>query len=98
MDHVVITRVEVEEGSIDELAELFDRSNRELVSGHEDWLGAWFTANRETNEVTVLARWKDPTSYQRLRESDDFAAVMAQFAQRFVAPPVVSVNQLLVET
>ena len=97
MDHVVITKVQVEPGSVDELAELFDRSNRELVSGHDDWLGAWFTADREASEVTVIARWKDPASYQRLRETDEFAAVMAQFAQRFVGAPVVSVNQLLVE-
>ena len=94
---VVITRVRVEDGSIDELAELFDTTNRELVAEHDDWIGAWFTADRENNEVTVIARWKDPASYQRLRASEEFAATMARFAARFVDPPEVSINQLLVE-
>lgn len=95
--YVVITRVPVEEGAIDELAELFDATNRELVAGHEDWLGAWFTANRETGEVTVMARWSDADAYHRLRESPEFQATMARFAERFTGPPTVSVNELLVE-
>lgn len=95
--HLVITRVQVEPGSIDELAALFDETNRDLVASHSDWLGAWFTANRDTNQVTVIARWSDPTSYGRLRESDDFQQIMSRFASRFVGPPEVSVNELLVE-
>lgn len=95
--HVVITRVQVEEGSIDELAALFDETNRALVADHDDWLGAWFTANRETSEVTVIARWRDPSSYQRLRESPEFTEVMSRFARRFVGPPQVTINELLLE-
>ena len=93
----VITRVAVQPGSIDELASLFDNTNRALVSDHPDWLGAWFTANRETNEVTVIARWTDAESYGRLRSSEEFGQIMARFAERFAAPPEVSVNELLVE-
>ncbi|MEM9132597.1 MAG: antibiotic biosynthesis monooxygenase [Actinomycetota bacterium] len=95
--HVVITTVKVAEGSIPELAELFDTTNRDLVAEHEDWLGAWFTANHETSEVTVIARWTDPTSYERLRSSETFARTMSRFATRFVAPPEVRVNEVLVE-
>lgn len=95
--HVVITRVRVVPGSIDELAQLFDETNRELVAGHPDWLGAWFTANRETNEVTVIARWANPSSYGHLRESEDFQQIMSRFASRFAGPPDVSINELLVE-
>lgn len=93
----VLTRVKVEEGSIDELAQLFDATNRALVAGHDDWLGAWFTANRDTNEVTVIARWRDAASYERLRASDSYQATMARFARKFLGPPEVSINEVLVE-
>lgn len=93
----VLTRVRVEEGSIDGLAQLFDSTNRALVAGHDAWLGAWFTANRNTNEVTVIARWRDAASYERLRASDSYQATMAQFAQHFTGPPDVSINEVLVE-
>ena len=53
--YAVITRVAVEPGSIDELAALFDETNRDLVAGHDDWKGATFSANRETNEVTAVS-------------------------------------------
>ena len=93
----VITTVEVEQGSIPELASLFDSSNRELVAGHEDWLGAWFTASHDRSEITVIARWANADSYERLRTSDDFQEVMSQFAAKFVRPPSVSINEILVE-
>jgi len=95
--YAVMTRVQVEEGSIDELAELFDATNRELVADHDDWLGAWFTADRAAGEVTVIARWRKADSYERLRNSSEFQSTMAQFARRFVGPPTVSVNEILVE-
>ena len=93
----VITQVKVLPDSIDELAGLFDETNRDLVAGHDDWLGAVFTANRDTSEVTVIARWRDAASYEALRNSQDFQAAMARFATRFAAPPRISVNEVLVE-
>lgn len=93
----VLTKVKVHPGSIDGLAALFDETNRDLVAGHDDWLGAWFTANRENNEVTVIARWRDAESYRTLRNSEGFQATMAQFAEQFAGPPSVSVNEVLVE-
>lgn len=93
----VITTVAVKPGSIDELADLFDSTNRELVSGHDDWLGAWFTANRDTNEVTVIAQWTDASSYAALRESPEFVATMGRFAERFASPPRVTINEILVQ-
>ena len=94
---VVLATVKVEEGSIDELAQLFDSTDRALVAGHDDWLGAWFTANRDESEVTVIARWRDASSYTALRESADFQETMAQFAEKFVAPPRISINEVLVQ-
>ena len=93
----VVTTVKVNPESIDRLAALFDETNRDLVAGHDDWLGAWFTANRERGEVTVIARWHDPSSYQALRESPQFQSTMARFAEDFVEPPQVSINEILVE-
>ena len=93
----VITTVNVEEGSIPELSALFDATNRALVAEHDDWLGAWFTANYDRSEVTVIARWANSDSYQRLRESDDFEEIMARFAAKFTGPPSVSINEILVE-
>jgi quinol monooxygenase YgiN len=93
----VLTTVKVEEGSIPELASLFDSTNRALVAGHDDWLGAWFTANHANSEVTVIARWADPESYDRLRATEQFQQTMSQFETKFVGPPSVSVNEILVE-
>lgn len=93
----VITTVKVNEGSLDELARLFDATNRKLVAGHDDWLGAWFTANRATSELTVIAQWREASSYEALRDSKEFQATMAQFAQKFDGPPEVSINEILVQ-
>ncbi len=95
--YAVLTTVKVAEGSIPELAALFDSTNRALVADHDDWLGALFTANHEASEVTVIARWSDADSYNRLRGSDDFQAIMGRFAEKFVGPPSVSINEILVE-
>jgi len=95
--YVVVTTVSVRPESIDELARLFDDTNRALVAGHDDWLGADFTANRAAGTVTVIARWRRPESYERLSGSDEFRATMARFAPHFLAPPEVSINEVLVE-
>ena len=97
MEYSVLTTVQVRPGSVDELAALFDSTNRDLVAVHDDWLGAWFTVNRAASEVTVIARWRDADSYETLRNSPQYAAVMARFAEEFTGPPRVSVNEILVE-
>lgn len=97
MTFAVMTKVKVRPGSIDGLAKLFDETNRELVASHADWLGAWFTANREHHEVTVIARWRDAQSYEKLRTDDQFQSTMARFATEFTGPPEVSINEILVE-
>ena len=97
MEYAILTRVKARPGSIDGLAELFDDTNRELVAGHDDWLGAWFTANRAESEVTVIARWRDADSYARLRSDPQFESTMARFAEEFTGPPSVSINEPFVE-
>jgi len=97
MTYLVTTQVSVSAEDIDDLARLFDETNRELVAAHEDWLGATFSANREIGEIRVIARWRDPQSYQKLRESEAFVDAMARFAPSFLGPPVVTVSEVLVE-
>lgn len=97
MAFAVVTRVKVRPGSIDELAALFDSTNRELVAGHHDWLGAWFTADRSEHEITVIAHWRAAESYERLRNSPDFQETMARFAKEFLEPPIVTINEILVQ-
>ena len=97
MTFAVVTTVKVNPEAIDRVAALFDETNRDLVAGHDDWLGAWFTADRERGEITVIARWRDPSSYQVLRESPEFQSTMARFAEDFLEQPRVSVNEILIE-
>lgn len=87
MTYLVTTQVLVSPGAIDDLAQLFDETNRDLVAAHDDWLGATFSANRETGEIRVVARWRDPQSYQTLRDSQAYAEAMARFAPSFTGPP-----------
>ena len=95
--YAVITTVEVEPGSIDRLAELFDTTNPDLVAAHDDWEAAYFTVNRDTNVLTVIAHWREAASYEVLRSSIEFQSTMAKFAESFVGPPRVSVNEVLIE-
>lgn len=93
----MLTTVQVEPGSIPELAALFDATNRELVESHEDWLGAWFTANEVRSEITVIARWASAESYGLLRDTEQFQRTMSRFATKFVAQPSTSINEILIE-
>ena len=94
--HAVITTVAVRDGTIDELARLFAETNPALVAAHDDWVGAWFTADRATHTVTVIAHWTDPASYEALRSSPDFGATMGRFADHFAGPPSISIHEILV--
>jgi quinol monooxygenase YgiN len=93
---VVLTTIRVKEGSIDEVARIFEETNRALVEGHPELRGAWFTANRQRSEITNVAHWESAEAYERLRASDEFKQTMEQFAGLFVGPPNVSINDLLV--
>lgn len=97
MTYLVTTQVTVPAEKIDDLAALFDATNRDLVSAHDDWLGATFTANRETGEIRVIARWRDAESYRALRDSPEYVSTMARFAPSFTEPPVVTITEVLIE-
>ena len=72
-------------------------TNPSLVASQKDWVSATFTVNRETNEITVMAFWKEDESYLEFSSSADFQHTMAQFARHFVAAPEVTINQILVD-
>jgi quinol monooxygenase YgiN len=97
MTVVVLTTIPVKDGRIDEVARRFEETNRPLVADEPDWLGAWFTGNRERSEITNIALWRSSESYERLRSSEAFQDTMRRFADVLAGPPVVTVNELLVE-
>lgn len=97
MSYVVITTVPMKPGTIDEAAQLFAETNPDLVADEADWHGAQFTADREAGVITVIARWSDADSYQRLRSSERFQAAMAKFGPLFAGPPDVRVHEVLFE-
>ena len=97
MPYLVTTTVIVEPDAIDGLADLFHSTNRQLVATHGDWLRAAFSANRGSGEIRVIARWRDPESYQRLRSSDEFAEVMSHFTPYFLKPPEITITEVLVD-
>jgi heme-degrading monooxygenase HmoA len=94
---VVLTTIPVKEGLIDEVARLFRETNPALVEGQPEWLGAWFTANRQRSEITNVAHWQSAEAYERLRGSDEFKQTMARFAEMFTGPPSISIHEVLVQ-
>ncbi|HUW01566.1 MAG TPA: antibiotic biosynthesis monooxygenase [Acidimicrobiales bacterium] len=97
MTVLAVTTVRVDPGSIDALAELFAETNPALVAEHDDWLGAWFSADREDGEICVIARWRSAASYEQLRASEAYHTTMQQFAASFLAPPEVRLYEVAVE-
>lgn len=97
MSVLVFTTVRVAEGDIDEVAALFDATNGDLVAGHDEWLGAWFTARRDQGVIVNVAHWSTEAGYRALQTSDEFAATMARFGPFMQGPPEVVVHEVLVE-
>ena len=94
---VIMTRVQLKPGKIDEVRDLFEKTNPELVKGQEDWIEAKFTANRVEDQVTVLAFWRNADSYRAFSAGENFRHVMSQFSPYFAGPPQVTVNEILFE-
>jgi quinol monooxygenase YgiN len=95
--YVAITTVQLKPGKIDAVRDLFEKTNPDLVKGQTDWVEAKFTANREQNQVTVLAFWRKADSYKAFSASDNFQQVMSQFGPYFAGPPQVTINEILFE-
>ncbi len=94
---VVITKVQLKPGKVDDVRELFEKTNPALVEGQKDWIKALFTANRNANQVTVLAFWRRAESYQTFSANLKFQQVMSQFAPYFTGPPEITINEILFE-
>ena len=95
--YVVMTRVKLKPGTSEICADLFQKTNPELVSSETDWLGARMIFDNDTDVLTVLATWRDTDSYQRLRASAKFQSTMREFGQHFASPPEISMNEVLVD-
>ncbi len=96
--HSVITTVTLKPDSIDPLAKMFEDTYIELVKVEEHWLSATFTANRETNTITVITLWTSDEDYMNFRHTDRFQKTFAKFMEYFAAQPIVSVNEVLYST
>lgn len=94
---IAITKVQLKPGAVDAVKELFAETNPALVADQPDWIEAKFTADRSTNQVTVLAFWKNAESYKTFSASDNFRQTMGRFAPHFAGPPEVSLNEILFE-
>jgi len=95
--YVVITKVQLKSGQIETVQKLFEETNPALVESQTEWLRAIFTANKETNQVTILAFWKNSDAYQKFSSSSPFQQVMSQFSNYFASPPDVTINEVLFE-
>ena len=94
---VVSTKVTLKPGLADECARLFNETNPALVRNQPNWLGATMMVDRDTETITVNAKWKDEGSYRAMAEKPDFQATMARFASLFAGPPQITVLELLVD-
>lgn len=95
--YVVITTVQLKAGKIDQVRDLFEKTNPDLVKDQPNWVEAKFSANREAERVTVLAFWRDADAYREFSASDEFKQVMSQFGPYFARAPQVTINEILFE-
>ena len=95
--YAVITTVGLKPDRIDDVREIFRRTNPGLVADQEDWESTVFTANRRHDTITVIARWKSAESYQQFAATEAYKSAMAEVARYFRGKPNVEVNEILVE-
>jgi heme-degrading monooxygenase HmoA len=96
--HTVITTVTLKPDSIDKMAKMFEKTYIDLVKVEKHWLSAKFTANRESNTITVITMWTSADDYTAFRHTDRFQTTFAKFMEHFAAPPIVMVNEVLYDT
>jgi heme-degrading monooxygenase HmoA len=96
--HAVVTTVTLKPNTIDTVAKMFEETYIDVVKVEKHWLGAKFTANRETNTITVITFWTSADDYTAFRHTEKFRTTFAQFMEFFAAPPIVSVNEVLYDT
>jgi heme-degrading monooxygenase HmoA len=96
--HAVITTVTLKPGAIDTVATMFEKTYIDLVKVEKHWLGANFTANRDTNTICVITKWTSAEDYTEFRHTERFQKTFATFVEHFAAPPIVSVNEIIYDT
>ena len=95
--YVVMTKVKLRERTSEKYAELFKRNNPRLVSEEKDWLGARIIFDSQTNIVTVLASWRNASSYKAMSAKPSFQGTMQEFGKFFAFAPEISINNVLVD-
>lgn len=95
--YIVETTVNLHEGKINEVLELFKSTNPQLVRDESDWIKASFSSVEEKDVVIVRAEWKSKASYLRFSNSKKFKAMMRQFGKYFIDKPKVTISKILFE-
>lgn len=94
---VVMTRVKLREETAATCADLFRRTYPGLVKDEKILLGAKMLFDSESSTVTVLAGWKDVTSYKAMSARPEFQSTMKAFGELFAGEPEISTNEVLVD-
>jgi heme-degrading monooxygenase HmoA len=96
--HAVITTVTLKPGTLDNVAKMFEETYIDVVKVEKSWLSGRFTANRESNTITVMTLWTSADDYMAFRRTKRFQKTFAKFMEHFAAPPIVSVNEVLYDS
>ena len=95
--YIVETTVNLKEGKINKVLELFKSTNPQLISDEPDWIRASFSSIEEENIVIVRAEWKSQDSYLKFSDSEKFKLTMEKFGEYFVGKPKVTISRILFE-
>jgi heme-degrading monooxygenase HmoA len=95
--YAVITTVGLQPDRIDDVREVYRRTNPDLVASQEDWVSAVFAADRKNDTITVIARWKSAESYKEFADGQEYRSAMGELARYFRGKPSVEINEILVE-
>ena len=95
--YIVTTKVQIKNGEIEKVLELFKDTNPKLVKNQTDWVKAVFSKNDKSNTVMVQAYWKSEKSYLNFSRSSEFQNTMKGFGQYFIGKPNIEISEILFE-
>ena len=95
--YIVETTVQLQNGTTNDVLELFKSTNPELVKDQPDWISASFSSVEEEDVVVVRAEWKSKKSYLEFSNSDKFKNTMSKFRKYFAEKPTVTITRVLFE-
>lgn len=94
--YAVITKVPAKPGRVDDVAEMFRKTNPGLVAEQSAWLSARLLADRESDTVVVVAMWSDAEAYRKYADGP-LRQAMTDFIPLLAGPPEVQIFEILVD-